>query len=278
MVRDLVPLMRNPVTNASLELKVTREEGIEVLEGALVDAQTGETFPIENGIAKMFSQESSDSTAGGLFPSMRAWEIGIDTLETSFWAKLMFPLEVSALRDALELQAEDWLLEVGVGKGRLMERFGGIPHRAVGVDVSLSNLSAGQLRLRKHGFHYISWVQAHPLQLPFHDNCFDKVLCARLLHHIAKPVDREQCLKELARVCKTTGRIAVCALAFDLFAKLRKDKTGFSPAGLPYTRFTKEEFTTLLHTGMLVEEVTQQLQYLWTGYGVPIKQHSIIVS
>ncbi len=278
MVHDLVPLLRNPVTGAGLELKVTHEDGIEILEGELHDVQTGEVFPIENGIARLIPSEETKGALSDLFPSLQAWERGVEVLEASFWSRLMFPIEVSALRDALELQAEDWLIEVGVGKGRLMERFGGIPHRAVGVDISLSNLSAGQHRIRKLGFHYVSWVQSHPFRLPFHDNSFDKVLCPRLLHHIANPVNREQCLKELARICKPTGRIAVCVLAFDLFAKLRKDKTGLSVAGLPYVRFTKEEFTSLLHTSMLVEEVTQQLQYLWTGYGVPIKEHSVIVS
>ncbi|MCL6624002.1 MAG: methyltransferase domain-containing protein [Fimbriimonadales bacterium] len=278
MVRDIVPLMRNPATGAGLELKITREDGIDIIEGELRDVQMGETFPIENGIACLLPPAKAEPEVSDLFPSLRSWEYGVERLDASFWSKLMFPIEVSALRDALELQPEDWMIEVGAGKGRLMERFGGIPHRAVGVDVSLSNLSVGQLRVKKLGFHYVSWIQAHPLRLPFQDDCFDKVLCARLLHHITNPVNREQCLKELARVCKPTGRIAVCAFAFDLFAKLRKDKTGVSVAGLPYVRFTKEEFLSLLHKGMLVDEVTQQLQYLWTGYGVPIKQHSVIVS
>jgi len=57
MKRWLMDILACPVCKAELVLDVVREEGEEIIEGALTCKQCGEVYPIEDGIPNMLPPE-----------------------------------------------------------------------------------------------------------------------------------------------------------------------------------------------------------------------------
>lgn len=53
MLRDLVEILACTVCREPLELAVTSEDGIEVLEGTLICPSCGEVYPIHDGIPNL---------------------------------------------------------------------------------------------------------------------------------------------------------------------------------------------------------------------------------
>ncbi|MCH8274029.1 MAG: methyltransferase domain-containing protein [Armatimonadetes bacterium] len=278
MDKDVIPLLCCPDSGGELELKTEQEEDNRILAGELVSIETGHSFPIKDGIARMLPAREEGPPRSEAIPNGPAWEARVHQFERGLLSRIFTPFETSAFRYGVDLSGEDWLIELGCGRGRLSVHFTGIPHRHVCVDTSVNNLLVCKDRVEQRGFRYTSWVQADPVHLPFNTDSFDKLFSAQMIQHILKVEHRTQSLQEMARVCRPTGRLVVSAYSYDLFALLRRDKSGKHRGGLGYLRFSKEEFISLLHAGMLVEEVNQKLQYVWVGHGVPIKEFSMVIS
>lgn len=270
MDKDVVPLLRCPDTGAELELEIREEADNRIVQGTLTSRGNERKFEIRESIAILLPSNPPPGS-----PDARGWEARALQVEKGLLTRIFSPFEIAAFRDSIELAAEDWLLEVGCGRGRLSTKFTQIPHRHVCVDPSFRNLQICRDRIQAGGYRYTSWVQCDPQKLPFADESFSKIFSAQLLSHFASANEASAMLAELARVCKPVGGIVVSAYSFDTFAKLRKDKNGTHPGGLPYTRFTREEFESLLRRSLLIEDVSQKLQYVWVGHGVPIKEHSV---
>jgi ubiquinone/menaquinone biosynthesis C-methylase UbiE len=96
-------------------------------------------------------------------------------------------------------------LEVGVGSGLNLPYYGGVVTRAVGVDLSTEMLALARRRAREAGLA-IELVQADAEELPFPDASFDTVAISLALCTIPNP---ERALRELARVCRSDGRIVM---------------------------------------------------------------------
>lgn len=273
MDKDVVPLLRCPDTGAELSLEIRDEFDNRIVEGTLTSSGNNRQYSIREFIAVMLPSEPSPGS-----PDPRGWEARSLQTERGFLTRLFSPFEISAFRDSIDLSGEDWLLEVGCGRGRLSSKFTQIPHRHVCADPSFRNLQICRDRIQAAGFRYTSWVQCDPQKLPFADESFTKIFSAQFISHFARIAEADTMLAEMARVCKPIGGIVVSAYSFDTLAKMRKDKTGVHPGGLPYTRFTREEFEALLRGWLLLEDVSQKLQYVWIGHGVPIKEHSVRVT
>ena len=93
-----------------------------------------------------------------------------------------FPLSGDAAR----------VLDVPSGTGRLHAVASGLGRELVAVDRSLAMLSRGAGKR----------LCASAWRLPFRDDCFELVLCCRLLHHLDQDQQRAGLLRELARVAR----------------------------------------------------------------------------
>jgi ubiquinone/menaquinone biosynthesis C-methylase UbiE len=96
-------------------------------------------------------------------------------------------------------------LEVGVGSGLNLPYYSGEVTRAVGVDLSTEMLTLARRRAREAGLA-IELVQADAEELPFPDASFDSAAVSLALCTIPNP---ERALRELARVCRSDGRIVM---------------------------------------------------------------------
>jgi SAM-dependent methyltransferase len=101
------------------------------------------------------------------------------------------------------------LLDAGCGEGR--HCFGALERgaRVVGLDLDLGSLrkAAGALRFRgREKGSLAAMLQGDAFRLPFADASFDRVICAEVMEHVH---DYEGALRELARVLRPGGRMAV---------------------------------------------------------------------
>src|SRR6266487_1569152 len=77
--------------------------------------------------------------------------------------------------EALELQPQDRLLDVGCGTGAAVRRAAPNVEHAVGVDVSPAMVA--QARMLAAGLQNLAFAQADSARLPFEDERFTAVLC-----------------------------------------------------------------------------------------------------
>lgn len=95
------------------------------------------------------------------------------------------------------------VLDVAIGtgdvSGELLKR--GKAKHIIGLDLSTSMMALGR---KKYPSERITWVQGSALQMPFEDNRFDTVVCAYGIRNFS---DVNQGLREMYRVCKSTGEI-----------------------------------------------------------------------
>ena len=103
----------------------------------------------------------------------------------------------------LDVTPRSRVLEVGSGLGILANDVAG---SAEGVDVAGVELSAAQLAAARPSPR-VTFVQGDAHSLDFPDASFDLVYARYLLEHVADP---ERVLREMRRVAKPGGRVAVC--------------------------------------------------------------------
>jgi SAM-dependent methyltransferase len=95
------------------------------------------------------------------------------------------------------------LLEVGSGLGLLAGEAASVRDsvEVIGLEQSGKQIAAAAMVPR------VRYVQGDAHELPFRDGSFDLVYARYLLEHVAAP---EQVLREMRRVTRTGGRVAVC--------------------------------------------------------------------
>lgn len=100
------------------------------------------------------------------------------------------------------------LLDVGCGPGTLTVDLARLvaPGKVVGIDSSSAVLDEAITHAADEGVENVSFQRADVYELPFDDDSFDVVHAHQLLQHLVDPV---AALKELQRVCRPGGIIAV---------------------------------------------------------------------
>ena len=124
--------------------------------------------------------------------------------------------------EALGLDEDDRLLDVGCGTGAAVRAAAELVERAVGLDLSPNMLA--EARKRATGLPAAEFVEGDSENLPFDDGEFTAVLCTTSLHHYPRP---DAAAHEFARVLAPGGRVvigdftrdAVVTTVFDFLAR-----------------------------------------------------------
>jgi ubiquinone/menaquinone biosynthesis C-methylase UbiE len=107
------------------------------------------------------------------------------------------------------LEPDMIVLDVACGAGHVAEEIAPKVRQVVGLDLTSDLLRVGAERLHADGLGNVLFQEGNAADLPFLDESFDLVVCRSALHHFRDPAIM---LREMARVCRTGGRVAVSDL------------------------------------------------------------------
>ncbi len=102
--------------------------------------------------------------------------------------------KIRIIRNNLKIEKQDFLLDVGCGTGIFAEEFKCIK---IGVDPAINLLNQG-----KNAFY----IQAYAENLPFKDNCFDKVISVTAIHNFK---NIRKGLEEIKRVFRKNIALSI---------------------------------------------------------------------
>lgn len=141
------------------------------------------------------------------------------TAGTMVWGSKVGKLRArDRLLNALALRGDEHALDVGCGRGLLLigvaKRL--TSGRAVGIDLwrdtDQSHNRPQQTWTNAQAEGVADRIELHTgdaRQLPFPDGSFDIVMSSWVLHNLADAADRERALREMMRVLKPGGRMAI---------------------------------------------------------------------
>jgi ubiquinone/menaquinone biosynthesis C-methylase UbiE/DNA-binding transcriptional ArsR family regulator len=137
----------------------------------------------------------------------------------------------AALRSLLPVREIRDLLDIGTGTGRVLELFGPLVERALGVDLSRDMLAVARANLARADLRNCSIRQADMYQLPLPGASFDAVVIHQVLHFAERPA---HAISEAARVLRPGGRLVIVDFAPHELEFLRNEhahrRLGFTDA------------------------------------------------
>jgi ubiquinone/menaquinone biosynthesis C-methylase UbiE len=105
---------------------------------------------------------------------------------------------------------DDTVLDVACGPGLLACAFARVVQHSTGVDMTPAMLDQARKTQQEQGLNNVSWQPGDVYSLPFPSEQFSIVSSRFAFHHLQDPL---LALKEMKRVCKPGGRIAVADMA-----------------------------------------------------------------
>lgn len=111
--------------------------------------------------------------------------------------------KTDAVRDSLEVKADDIVVDIGCGSGVQLQEIGRKGYAlAVGIDLNLNAALHGRKKAIKNTDFIIADVQ----HLPVKASCVDKIICAEIIEHVKEP---DNLIKEISRVLKDGGEVVI---------------------------------------------------------------------
>jgi ubiquinone/menaquinone biosynthesis C-methylase UbiE len=113
---------------------------------------------------------------------------------------------VSRMLQTAQPGPEDSVLDVACGPGVVTCAFAGVARHATGIDLTPAMLEQARKNQDALSLSNVAWDQGDVTRLPYADGQFDIVTCRFAFHHFPEPL---AVLKEMARVCRSGGRVVV---------------------------------------------------------------------
>lgn len=160
------------------------------------------------------------------------------------WPNVVRRLQAPALFEFLNLKHTDVVADLGCGGGEFSFEMAGRCRKCFAVDISISQKAQTSFR-HAPNLHLAS---GSVLDLPFADNCFDKILLSSVLQMVG---DDEKLLSECRRTLKSNGRLILSVPTDYVWVKslnrLKGElKTLFKSQGKGY--YTLAEIEKILNT------------------------------
>jgi ubiquinone/menaquinone biosynthesis C-methylase UbiE len=115
----------------------------------------------------------------------------------------------AALRLVVEFSGarpDDTVLDVACGPGIVVCAFAKVVAHATGLDLTPAMLERARTLQKEKGLTNITWQLGEAIPLPYPDASFSIVTSRFAFHHFLDPL---AAIKEMARVCRTGGRVVV---------------------------------------------------------------------
>lgn len=136
------------------------------------------------------------------------------TQQAESYARLTASLTPRSQADdlaAFGAQPDDVALDVACGSGNLAIPIAARVRRVTAIDLTPAMIEQGKARQADKGIANIDWMVGDVDPLPFGDASFSLVMCSAAIHHFDRPA---RVFREMVRVCRPGGRIAVKDFAF----------------------------------------------------------------
>jgi ubiquinone/menaquinone biosynthesis C-methylase UbiE len=124
------------------------------------------------------------------------------------------PDRLAALVQALHPEPGMRVLDVATGPGYVAAAFAQAGCEVTGIDLTTAPLSFAEQMRASRGLSTLHFQQGDAQKLPYSDGSFDIVVSRYALHHVEDP---HQMLSEMARVCRSQGKVAIQDLAASEF-------------------------------------------------------------
>jgi len=113
---------------------------------------------------------------------------------------------IRVLLDAAAVAPTDVALDVACGPGIVSCALAGVAQHVIGVDIVPAMLEQARKLQDEKNLENVTWKNGDASQLPFGDEAFSLVVTRYSFHHLLNP---GSALREMARVCRHGGRVAV---------------------------------------------------------------------
>lgn len=229
-------------------------------------------FPLHEGIPSFVSTDLAGVHAEEEWQlkqsEMRARDAQAPLYDRLLGLKLLSPVEVRWTLRALDKRRYTLLAEVGCGTGRMLQHLATLADYVIGVDFSLESLRRCRLRMQQAGIgEKVLLVHADACFLPLADGALGAVASCQLIEHLPSERSRQRMVAEMARVLSARGRYAISGYQWSWWYRWGGVKQGMHPGGIPYYRFTRQEFQGLVGTHLPVESVRSVAGYVWLAAG-----------
>jgi ubiquinone/menaquinone biosynthesis C-methylase UbiE len=127
----------------------------------------------------------------------------------------------------IEMLKNEYILDLGCGKGFFLEILKGYKSKLYGADISSEMIKYAQERIG----NYVELKMADSDYLPWEDNAFDIVVCILSFHHFPNP---GKSFDEMKRVLKNNGHIIIAEMWFPAVLRNLTNlymKSGFNRTG-----------------------------------------------
>lgn len=122
----------------------------------------------------------------------------------ALFARVFIP-RVSVVVRGLRVPPDAEVLEIGAGTGGSLPFYP--PHcRVTALDLSAEMLERARRKIERMGWRHIRLVEGDATRLPFPDDAFDYVMA---FHMVTVVDDPERLVREVVRVCRPGGTVAV---------------------------------------------------------------------
>jgi SAM-dependent methyltransferase len=189
-----------------------------------------------------------------------------------------YDLRFSPRRTALEraralgvvrLSAEQAVIELGAGTGRMTVHYLRRVRRTVALDLSVDSLRVLRDRLTAEDRRRVLLVQADVTAAPVRSGAFDRAVSFQVVEHLPTALDRQRAFGEVARVLSPGGRYAVTAYHWS--RRKRHDvaegaiargsgREGHHAGGIFYRNFDPDELLALQRGAGLAPDLLVGLQ------------------
>jgi ubiquinone/menaquinone biosynthesis C-methylase UbiE len=126
---------------------------------------------------------------------------------------------------ATQAGPDDTVLDVACGGGVVLCEFAPHVKHATGIDMTPAMLDFGREHAARKGLANVTFRRGDATTLPFPDGSFSVVVTRYTFHHFLEPL---AVFKEMVRVCRRGGRIAVVDMYASEDNAKRRNGTGWS--------------------------------------------------
>jgi SAM-dependent methyltransferase len=232
----------------TLQSAVAAVDAVE--EGAAVCARCGSAYQIRGGILRLFSDESLDEESRREVKARDERARDIDPTADPWWTNLDDEMEIGSTLNALGVEPNELLLELGCGDGRFTVLLPARCRALAALDFSIQSLSALQRRLPAGT--RIGLIHADVTAFNVVPGMFDTVF-STLVSNLPTLAHRQALYALAAKALKPNGKFLYSVHHYGLKERIRGEaKSGYYSEGDIYRylfteRECREELTNYFH-------------------------------